>query len=73
MRLGLFYLPHANGRILALTPPGSGLRSDWSGRLVLGDIIVRLDAHSVQDSAGLFRALEKCKVGQVLIANDDCQ
>eukprot|EP01050_Picozoa_sp_SAG11_P016234 SAG11_NODE_2191_length_3706_cov_2.096756_3_plen_173_part_00 len=47
----------------------SGLRAtsrDWSGRLVLGDIITAIDGEVVRSQADLFRALEQRSVGQVV-------
>jgi S1-C subfamily serine protease len=43
-----------------------GTSRDASGRLVLGDIIVGADGKTVKTAADLYRALDRCKVGQVV-------
>ena len=43
-----------------------GTSRDADGRLVLGDIIERVDGKKIKTSADLYRALDKAKVGQVV-------
>jgi PDZ domain-containing secreted protein len=41
-----------------------GTSRDSFGRLVLGDIIIGADGKKIKTAADLYRALDKCKVGQ---------
>lgn len=41
-----------------------GTSRDSYGRLVLGDIIIGADGKKIKTAADLYRALDKCKVGQ---------
>jgi len=41
-------------------------RRDTFGNLVLGDVIKRIDEQEIKNSADLYRALDKCKVGQTI-------
>jgi S1-C subfamily serine protease len=43
-----------------------GTSRDSFGRLVLGDIIVGADGKKIKTAADLYRALDRCKVGQTL-------
>lgn len=43
-----------------------GTSRDSEGRLILGDIIVSANSKPVKTATDLYRALDKCKVGQAI-------
>lgn len=44
----------------------TGTTRDGAGRLVLGDVIVSVDGKQVRTAADLYRAIDKCQIGQDL-------
>lgn len=51
-------------RLVSIQAGVKGTSRDSYGRLVLGDIIIGADGKKIKTAADLYRALDKCKVGQ---------